>query len=51
MEEFIKNGTWKYKLSPEFEKPYFKSLAKYIEKERSLFKVYPKPNETFNALI
>ncbi len=50
MEEFIKDETWKYKLTPELEKPYFKSLAKYIEKERDLFKVYPKPNETFNAL-
>lgn len=50
MEQYLKDGDWKYKLTPEFKKPYFKFLKEFIEKERSLYTVYPKPEDTFNAL-
>lgn len=49
MKEFLNNSTWKNKLIPEFEKPYFKTLEEFIEKERSTLTIYPKPELTFNA--
>lgn len=50
MERFLNNGTWKFKLTTEFEKPYFKTLKEYINKQRQLHTVYPKPEHVFNAL-
>lgn len=50
MERFLNNGVWKSKLTTEFEQSYYKLLKKYIEKDRILLTVYPKPEHVFNAL-
>jgi uracil-DNA glycosylase len=50
MEEYLKKGTWKSKLTPEFHKSYFNFLRDFLEKERSLFTIYPEPKDIFNAL-
>lgn len=46
----IKIGNqWDEKLRDEFEKPYFKELGEFLEREYSEFKVYPPKNEIFTA--
>ncbi len=44
--------SWNDALSGEFDKPYFKSLAKFVDEERKAFplKIYPGPDQTFAAL-
>lgn len=41
---------WKKVLSEEFEKPYFRSLEEFLEKERSENTIFPAQDEVFNAL-
>lgn len=41
---------WHTALADEFSKPYFASLASFIEKERHSAKVLPLPHQTFAAL-
>jgi uracil-DNA glycosylase len=41
--------SWKARLSPEFEKPYFKSLLSFVESEYRDHQVYPPVNQIFNA--
>lgn len=50
MSELIFNNLWDIKLKSEFEKPYFDELTVFVEKERSLFTVYPKQEDIYNAL-
>lgn len=50
MKEPICNNLWNTKLKSELEKPYFNELAGFLEKERSLFTVYPKQEDIYNAL-
>ncbi len=40
---------WKLLLQPEFEKPYFKKLQKFIADERKLFTIYPQHENVFRA--
>ena len=44
--------SWQVLLSAEFDKPYFKSLAQFVDDERQAFplKVYPFENQVFAAL-
>ncbi|AWW31794.1 uracil-DNA glycosylase [Echinicola strongylocentroti] len=41
--------SWKEKLSEEFEKPYFKSLAAFVKNEYQQKQIYPTGGEIFNA--
>lgn len=41
---------WYELLKDEFEKPYFKELQEFLKKEYSAHKVYPAPENVFNAL-
>ncbi len=41
---------WANLLKDEFEKPYFKELQKFLEKEYSTYDVYPPMENIFNAL-
>jgi len=41
---------WKEALSGEFSKPYFLEIARFVEEERSKFKVHPPPDQVFSAL-
>jgi len=43
------DATWKAILSAEFRKDYFKTLAAFVETERSQHTVYPPPGEVFRA--
>ena len=42
--------TWLHAIGAEFDKPYFKSLAKFVDDERQAFPVYPTPDQVFAAL-
>jgi len=42
--------SWRPLLAEEFDKPYFVKLAKFLEKERQSFSIYPPEKETFSAL-
>jgi uracil-DNA glycosylase len=44
--------SWRAAIGAEFEKPYFKSLAKFVEDERRAFpsRVYPAEDQVFSAL-
>lgn len=42
--------SWKKALAPEFQKPYFKTLADFVTNERRNHTVYPPEGEVFNAL-
>ena len=41
--------SWKEKLAPEFEKPYFKDLIQFVKEEYKEHKVYPPGSLIFNA--
>ena len=41
--------SWKKKLSGEFEKEYFKKLTEFVKEEYKSKKIYPSPNQIFNA--
>ena len=41
--------SWKNILHPEFEKPYFKELSKFVKNEYETTICYPKENQIFNA--
>lgn len=41
---------WYELLKDEFEKPYFKELQEFLKEEYSAHKVYPAPENVFNAL-
>jgi uracil-DNA glycosylase len=42
--------SWRPLLAEEFDKPYFRKLAKFLEKERQSFSIYPPEKDTFSAL-
>lgn len=42
-------GSWKGRLAPEFEKPYFGDLAEFVKSEYQARKVYPPPKDIFRA--
>ena len=41
--------SWKEKLTPEFEKPYFSYLVQFVKNEYATKTVYPQGNRIFNA--
>ncbi len=41
---------WAEKLAPEFQKPYFKDLQKFLEEEYSKYDIYPAMENIFAAL-
>src|SRR5277367_858017 len=41
--------SWQAVLAPEFEKPYFKELEKFVEGERTKHQVFPPEEAVFNA--
>lgn len=41
---------WRRQVGAEAEKPYFRRLEEFVERERSEFEVYPSEAETFQAL-
>lgn len=41
--------SWKTRLQPEFEKPYFESLAGFVKDEYGQHQCYPKGSEIFSA--
>lgn len=43
-------GSWRPQVGGEVEKPYFRRLAEFVERERREFEVYPAEGETFQAL-
>ena len=43
-------ASWRRQVGGEAEKPYFRRLAEFVERERSEFEVYPAEGETFQAL-
>jgi uracil-DNA glycosylase len=43
------HAEWKALLEPEFKKPYFKKLQKFIADERKLFTIYPQHENVFRA--
>jgi uracil-DNA glycosylase len=49
MAEILKND-WKYALSGEFEKPYYKCLRQFLIQEYRTNQVFPPMNDIFNAL-
>lgn len=49
MSKLVFNNLWDIKLASELKKPYFKELALFLEKERSLFTIYPKQEDVNNA--
>jgi uracil-DNA glycosylase len=42
--------SWRDAIGAEFDKPYFKSLAEFVDNERRALKIYPAPEEVFAAL-
>ena len=42
-------ASWKRRLAPEFEKPYFLKLRDFLEAEREKYTVYPPEKDVFNA--
>jgi uracil-DNA glycosylase len=43
--------SWKIVLRDEFQKPYFKALAEFVEEERRTTTVYPPVGEVFRAFV
>lgn len=43
-------ASWKHRLAPEFEKPYFQKLRDFVDEEREKHTVYPPEKEVFTAL-
>ena len=43
------HNDWLAPLSAEFKKPYYKNLHQFILKEYNSFKVFPDPDDIFNA--
>jgi len=41
--------SWKERLAPEFEKPYFQALTDFVRQEYSIRVIYPKGSLIFNA--
>jgi uracil-DNA glycosylase len=41
--------SWKERLAPEFEKPYFSNLVYFVKNEYATKTIYPKGNQIFNA--
>lgn len=41
--------TWKSRLGPEFDKPYFQHLAEFVKEEFKTYQVYPPGGEIFRA--
>ena len=41
--------SWKKRLAPEFERPYFKGLASFVKEEYANGAVYPGPKDIFRA--
>lgn len=41
--------SWKERLAPEFEKPYFESLTDFVKQEYATHTIYPKGKNIFNA--
>ncbi|MDR0546370.1 MAG: uracil-DNA glycosylase [Dysgonamonadaceae bacterium] len=41
--------SWKQRLTPEFEKPYFTDLVQFVKDEYSRYTIYPKGSLIFNA--
>jgi len=41
--------SWQNVIGTEFEKPYFKSLAKFVDDERQAFPIYPTEDQVFAA--
>jgi uracil-DNA glycosylase len=41
--------SWQAVLAPEFEKPYFKELEKFVDGERKKHQVFPPEDDVFNA--
>lgn len=44
------NDKWDELLCDEFEKPYYKSLCEFLDRERSAHNVFPPEEDVFNAL-
>lgn len=42
-------SSWKERLQPEFEKPYFKELTDFVRNEYKTAKVFPPPKDIFRA--
>jgi len=42
-------ASWQAVLAPEFEKPYFKELEKFVDGERKKHQVFPPEDDVFNA--
>ena len=42
--------SWRDAIGAEFDKPYFRSLAKFVDDERRAFPVYPASDQVFAAL-
>ncbi|MBC7695500.1 MAG: uracil-DNA glycosylase [Burkholderiales bacterium] len=49
MIELISDNSWHTRLLVECNKPYFKDLEAFIQKERSAYPIYPEPKDIFNA--
>lgn len=47
---FLIRKSWYNLLSSEFEKPYYKSLEKFLQNEYSTKTIYPKAENVFNSL-
>ena len=43
-------ASWRPKVGGEVEKPYFRRLEEFVERERRDFEVYPEESDTFRAL-
>lgn len=43
-------ASWRRQVGDEVEKPYFRRLEAFVERERAEFEVYPAEDETFQAL-
>lgn len=43
-------ASWRRQVGGEVEKPYFRQLEEFVERERKKFEVYPSEGETFQAL-
>lgn len=41
--------SWKRRLAPEFEKPYFRELTAFVKNEYATTKIYPPPKDIFRA--
>jgi uracil-DNA glycosylase len=43
--------SWKERLAPEFEKPYFLNLVNFVKNEYTTKAIYPKGSQIFNAFV